>query len=160
MTGELEAIVDGMEVHGEGGDDVGCDLGYEAGQLVGGDGIASCGGEPLEGGSRLHLVDPGGAGGGGEVDTVGRRGRMAADGDETGVVEHDVGEVPGRLVGQGRQPAEIHEQRAVAVEYDDPTLRLGQGDAEGDRGCQAHGVLEVEERWPMPEAVQLGGHRT
>ncbi len=63
------------------------------------------------------------------------------------------------VAGQGGEPAQVHQHRAVAVEHHHLALRLGQGDAQAHRGGQPHGVLQVEEVGPVPERVQLDRHR-
>ena len=117
------------------------------------------GGELVNGGDRGRLRDAGRAGDPGQVGAGGGGRGEPADAEQALVVEDDVGEVRRGVAGQGGEPAQVHQHRAVPVEHDHLALRLGQGDAEAHRGGQPHGVLEVEEAGPVPERVQLGRHR-
>jgi plasmid stability protein len=75
---------------------------------------------------------------------AGRRGRLAAGDLVDAVVHHHHGQVVRRQCCDGREAAELHQQRAVAFERDHPALRLRQCDAERDREGEAHAAQHVE----------------
>ncbi len=60
------------------------------------------------------------------------------------VVEHDDGEVGWPLDADRREPAEAHEQLAVAGHHEHPALRPGERQAEPDQRGAAHGAPERE----------------
>jgi hypothetical protein len=98
------------------------------------------------------------AGGGGDPRQVaagGRGRRKAADRQQTLVVEHHVDQVPRAISRQRREAAEIHEKRAVAVEYDHLAVRFGQRDAQAHGRGQPHRMLQVEEIRPVADRLQF-----
>ena len=88
--------------------------------------------------AQAAIGDAGAARDGDEIGNRGARGRLAAGDLIEAVVPHHHGEILRRLHGDGGQAAELHQQRAVALERDHVALRLRDGDAQGDRDRQAH----------------------
>src|SRR4029077_10163160 len=63
---------------------------------------------------------------------------LRAGGVVDAVLEQQVREVPRGRARDGGERAELHEERAVAVEDDHPTIGRAQGEAEAQRGGAAH----------------------
>ena len=75
----------------------------------------------------------------------GRRRRRLRAGDLVdAVVHHHHGEVLRRERRDGRERAELHQQRAVAFEREDAPLRLRQRNPERDREGEPHAAQHVE----------------
>ena len=158
MAGELEAVFEEADVHGEGRGADGFDLGVDDGEAaaVGGGGVGLREGLDVVG--AVDVLDACLAGDAGEVGAGAGGGREAADGEQALVVEDEVGQVGRRVTGQGAEGAEIHQQGGVAVEDGDLLVGQGEGEAEAHGGGEAHAVLEVEEVGPVAEVVELDGH--
>src|SRR6185312_7672593 len=78
------------------------------------------------------------------VGDAGARRRLAAGDLVHAVVPDDHRQVIWLAHRHGGEAAELHQQRAVALERDDVALRLRDGDAERDRNRQAHAAEHIE----------------
>ncbi len=72
------------------------------------------------------------------------RGRLRAGDLVDAVIHHDHGEIFRRQCCDGRQAAQLHQQRAVSLKRENAALRLGQCDAERDREGEAHAAQHIE----------------
>ena len=95
---------------------------------------------------------------GDEVGAGRGRGRLAAGDLVAAVVHHDDREVLRLEHRDGGEAADLHQQRAVALERDAAPLRLRQRDAERDRAGEPHAAEHVEILRPVagrPE-IEIG----
>ncbi len=107
---------------------------------------------------RGDVLDAGAPGHLGQVGHA--RGRMrfeAPGGQKAPVVEYDVDQVRGTIAGQRGEGAQIHQDRAVAVQDHDLLLGPVKRQTQADGRRQAHGVLQVEEVLPVAQVVELLG---
>ena len=79
------------------------------------------------------------------------RGWKAADRQQTLVIENNMGQVARVVASHGRQRAQIHEQRTIAVQDNHVSIGQAESKTEAGRRRQPHGVLQVKEIGPMPQ---------
>src|SRR6185437_3604406 len=99
--------------------------------------------------------DAGAARDGDQVGTRRARRRLAAGNLIDAVVPDHDGQVGRRPHGDGRQTAELHQQRAVAFQRYHVPLRLRDGDAERDRDRQSHAAEHIEILRPLAARPQI-----
>src|SRR6266480_2992384 len=97
-----------------------------------------------------RLVDAGPPSHGGEA-----RARRCRRGLVDLVVPDDEGIVAWRLGRDRAERAEVHEQRAVAVEADDPHVRAGQRDTERDRRALPHRAVGVAVQGAIGDRLKI-----
>ena len=105
--------------------------------------------------AQALLAMPAAARDGDEVGSRRARRRLAAGDLVDAVVPHHDGQVLRRPHGDGRQAAELHQQRAVAFQRDDVAFGLRDGDAERDRDRQPHAAEHVEILRPLAARPQI-----
>jgi len=157
VAAELEAIFEEAEVGDESFGAGGFDFGDDGLQAFVLDGLADYSCEIFNGADGARFWNAGGAGDGFQI-SAGACGRgKAADGEETFVVKNDVEEIFWFVAGEGAEAAEVHEERAVAVE--DDNFLSGQGESEAEAGGrgQSHSVLQIEKIGTMAEGLEFSG---
>src|SRR5207245_9664665 len=119
VAAELETVFEQAQIGDEGFWSSGFDLGDNSLQTFARDGLASGGGEILDGADGAGWRDAGGASDGFQISAGAGGGGESADGEETLVVKNDVDEIFWFVARESAQSAEVHEERAVAVKDND-----------------------------------------
>src|SRR6266446_764017 len=159
VPAELETVFEQAQIGDEGFWAGGFDLGDDGLQTFARDGAASGGGEILDGADGASLRDAGGASDAFEISAGARGGGESADGEKTFVVKNNVDEIFRFVARERAYGAEIHEERAVAIEDHDFLMGQAEREAESGRGSEAHGMLQIEKIGAMTDRLELGWQR-